>query len=766
MIKRLWLSFCCLSLIIRVAGQPQAVKDSVSAEVSLEEVIISGTRFAEKKKYIVQQIDVIGAGKIASMNAQNTGDLLMGSGKVFVQKSQQGGSSPVIRGFEASRILLVVDGVRMNNAIYRSGHLQNVITVDQHMLDRVEISAGPASTLYGSDGLGGSIHLITRNVKLAGDGKKYLTTAGAFVRHSTANREITAHADWNIANRKLGWLGSFTISDFGDMRMGATYRKGFEGFGSRTHYIRTQTSPLLDTIIQNPNDRIQRFSGYRQWDLMQKLLWKFNDKISHQVNFQLSGSTDVPRYDRLQDLRNNQLRYATWSYGPQNRLLTAYTLKADKPFGWADALRLTLSHQGIEESRQTREYRRYDRFDSRRESLNVLGVLMEINKNVGRHTISAGYDGQWNRLKSVADRTNLLTGMKSPLDSRYPDGHNRLSQQGLFIQHIYKSPNGIWVLNDGIRLQNGTLRSEIENNSFFNLPVTQFRQRQPALTGNAGVAFMPDQRNRSSLGFSSGFRSPNIDDLAKIFESSTSLRQLIIPNADIRPEHSYTLDMSHSLRINTILMLEAGIYHTWFRDAIALAPTSLNGADSVMYNGVKCRVFSSQNVNRARIWGTYANITFRLTGHLTLESSLNWTKGMMQTDPNVPMLVYRRQNNGTFSLVKERVTEKPLDHIPPIFGRTGLKYEKENWQLECFALYHGWKRLDQFNPDGEDNAQYATPSGAPGWCTFNVRGYVQAGKHFRIQAAIENIMDLNHRYFASGFSAAGRNFSMTLKYSL
>jgi hemoglobin/transferrin/lactoferrin receptor protein len=103
----------------------------------LSEILIYATKFAERKKNIVQKIDVISQRRIAELNAQNTGDLLIQSGSLFVQKSQQGGSSPVIRGFEASRVLLVVDGIRMNNAIYRAGHLQNIITVDQNMLERI-----------------------------------------------------------------------------------------------------------------------------------------------------------------------------------------------------------------------------------------------------------------------------------------------------------------------------------------------------------------------------------------------------------------------------------------------------------------------------------------------------------------------------------------------------------------------------------------------------------------------------------------------------
>lgn len=114
---------------------------------NMDEVFIYSSKFAERKKNIVQRIDVVTAQRIAQLNAQNSGDLLINTGNVFVQKSQQGGSSPVIRGFEASRVLLVVDGIRMNNAIYRAGHLQNVITIDQNMLERVEILYGPASTL-------------------------------------------------------------------------------------------------------------------------------------------------------------------------------------------------------------------------------------------------------------------------------------------------------------------------------------------------------------------------------------------------------------------------------------------------------------------------------------------------------------------------------------------------------------------------------------------------------------------------------------------
>src|SRR5687768_10435265 len=156
-------------------------EDTLSEKI-LAEVVVSANKFSERKRNVSQKIDIITARTIATTNAQNTGDLLINSGNVFVQKSQQGGSSPVIRGFEASRVLLVVDGIRMNNAIYRAGHLQNVITIDQNMLERVEVLYGPSSTIFGSDALGGVVHMRTKSPILS-QTEKNAFSGSAFSRY-------------------------------------------------------------------------------------------------------------------------------------------------------------------------------------------------------------------------------------------------------------------------------------------------------------------------------------------------------------------------------------------------------------------------------------------------------------------------------------------------------------------------------------------------------------------------------------------------------
>jgi hemoglobin/transferrin/lactoferrin receptor protein len=726
-----------VSMVLSAAFACHA-QDSLS-EKNLDEIIIYSNKFAERKQHIVQKTEVISAQRIAQVNAQNTGDLLMNTGNIFVQRSQQGGSSPVLRGFEASRVLLVVDGIRMNNAIYRSGHLQNVITVDQNSLERVEVLYGPASTLYGSDALGGAVLLRTKQPLLAQQPEQMRVSGSGFTRYSTANNEKSAHFDFSIGGRRFAWLQAYNYSDFGDTKMGRHYPDKYPDFGRRTFYITTING--IDSIVQNKDDRVQRFSGYSQWDVTQKFLFQPNEKVSHGLNLQLSNSSNVPRYDRLQDVRNGILRFAEWYYGPQLRTLAAYELNV-KRSGFFNEIRSIISYQHLKESRHQREYRRYDRLDVRTETLGVWAATADGRKVWQQHELTVGVDAQLNDVASRAIRKNIQTGAVSKLDTRYPDGNNHMNYFGVYAQHLLKFGKGQWVLNDGIRLQYTTLRATINDNSFFNFPFKDIKQNNSAVTGNIGLVFMPERHTRFTAGISSAFRSPNLDDAAKIFESNTASRQLIVPNPGIRPEYTYSADLGFSKEVLNQFRIEATGFYTIFQNAIALAPFQLNGQDSVDYNGIVSKVFAPQNVNKAFLYGFNAALTFDVTKALRFNSTLNYTYGRLKNES---------QDN------------VPLDHIPPLYGRTGFSFTHTRFQAEAYALYNGWKKIEDYNPSGEDNAQYATPDGTPAWMTFNVKTTISVTTYLSIQAGIENLLDRNYRYFASGFSAPGRNFIVALR---
>ncbi len=727
-----------LSIFLCLAAGVQAQTDTLIKQKDLDEVIIYSNKFAERKKNLVQKIDVITVRQIAQMNSQNTGDLLINTGNIFVQKSQQGGSSPVLRGFEANRVLLVVDGIRMNNAIYRGGHLQNAITVDQNMLERVEVLYGPASTIYGSDALGGVIHFRTKTPQLSGT-ESVVAAGSAFARYSTANNEKTVHSDVSIGGRKWGWLQSYNYSDFGDTKMGDRYPDKYPDFGRRSQFVASING--VDSIVANEDDRIQKFSGYKQWDITQKLLFKPSEKWSHLVNVQYSNSTNVPRYDRLQDRRNGNLRYAEWYYGPQQRQLAAYELNVENA-GFFNSIKSIISYQHIEESRHQREYKRYDRLDNRFEKVNVWAFTLDGRKVWGQNELTTGIDGQLNNVKSTAFRKNGLTGTETKLDTRYPNDKNNMNNFGVYAQHLLKMGGGKWVLNDGIRLQSSSLRSTIDDNSFFVFPFTKIEQNNLALTGNVGVIYMPNVSLRVASGLSTGFRSPNVDDASRIFESNTASKQLIVPNPNIGPERTDNVDLSITQTVGEKLRIEVTGFYTWFRKAIALAPFSLNGEDSVLYNGATVAVFANQNVNKAFLYGFNGSVGVDITAQLVFTSTLNYTYGRLQPDGGSTV---------------------PLDHIPPVFGKTALAFTNSAASIELYALYNGWKNKNDYNPSGEDNAQYATPDGTPSWMTLNVKTSVNFSKSFSVQAGVENVFDRNYRYFASGFSAPGRNFIVAFR---
>lgn len=128
----------------------------------MEEITVAANRQQDVKMNVPQQVYILSRDQIERANAQTAADLLTTDGLLTVQKSQQGGGSPMIRGFESSRVLLVMDNVKMNNLIYRAGHLQNIITVDPSILERVEVLYGPSSVSYGSDALGGVVAFLPK----------------------------------------------------------------------------------------------------------------------------------------------------------------------------------------------------------------------------------------------------------------------------------------------------------------------------------------------------------------------------------------------------------------------------------------------------------------------------------------------------------------------------------------------------------------------------------------------------------------------------
>ena len=298
------------ALLERATVQMPVFELIASSPLDIEEVLISATKRGQARSTLPFQINAIKAEEASLYQPQTTADLLAASGHVYIQKSQLGGGSPMIRGFAANRVLLVVDGVRMNNAIFRSGNLQNVISLDPHALKGSEVISGPGSVIYGSDAIGGVMSFMSLD-PIMGTADKTAIQGHAMLRYATANQEKSTHADIGLGGLKLGSLSSISFSDYEDLRMG---KWGRDEYLRREYVSRVEGQ---DRIIPNENPLIQHPTAYRQINLMQKFRYLASPRLSLNYGFHYATTSHTPRYDRLIEYRNASLRSAEWYYGPQ-----------------------------------------------------------------------------------------------------------------------------------------------------------------------------------------------------------------------------------------------------------------------------------------------------------------------------------------------------------------------------------------------------------------------------------------------------------------
>ena len=706
----------------------------------LGEVKIESQRYT-KSKNNTQQIQTITQKDIEFGNYQTTADALSNSGKLFVQKSQHGAGSPVIRGLESNRILLLVDGVRMNNLIFRGGHLQNVITIDENMLENVDILFGASSTPFGSDALGGAINLITKKPLLLSENNSKKISGSLSTRYATVNEEKSGYGDFRFSGDKWATLTAFSYNDFGDLKMGSKKNGHFDFFGSRPNYIETVNG--VDNIVKNDNPLVQKFSGYKQYNAMQKVLFKPNATTEHNLNLQYATTSNIPRYDRLTDLKSNgDLKTARWDYGPQKRILAGYKFSKEKAILNSD-LSIGANYQNVEESRITRDYKKTGE-TTRLEKVNVYSVNADLKTKLGKGELLYGIEGFYDNLSSTANKLDVITGLNSAANTRYSEGKNFTMRGDVFATYFSKLTENT-AYNLGARVGYSKLHSEFIDKTFFPFPFSDIDQKNITYSAAAGIVNNSTKSVKVAFNVSTGFRTPNIDDLSKVFESAKGV-SLIVPNPNLKPEKNVTGDLNITLYDDKVIEFDNTFFYTKLFDVIVTDKFNLNGQDTVIYNGVSTAVIANQNLGIASIVGYSTALKINLLKNLNFYGNFNYTYGRVEA------------SNGNPS--------KPLDHIPPIYGKTGFNFENKWLNLDMNMLYNGKKHLEDYSTSGEDNLIYAPVNGMPSWQTYNFKAAVKPFKDLIVYSGIENILDIQYRNFASGINAAGRNFYFGAKYTL
>lgn len=714
--------------------------------INLDEVVLSANKVEEKHRDLAMRIDIIPTKQIQFTNPQTSADLLQQSGNVFVQTSQLGAGSPVIRGMETSRVLIVIDGVRMNNAIYRAGHLQSIVTIDPSALQRVEILHGPGSVIYGSDAMGGVMHFYTKKPILSTNGKVF-TSGDAFVRYSSAAAEKAGNISLNAGWKKFGVFVSGTYKDIGDLREGAKRNSKYGDWGKSLYYAERINGK--DSMVTNPNPLVQKNSGYSQHDILAKALWKPNQDHAITLNLQYSNSSNIPRYDRLTEFSDGKLKYAEWYYGPQTRTLVSLKSEWYNKDTFYDYANITAAWQNISEDRISRSFGKIKK-KHQEETVNVLSLNIDMMKKIfGKSELRYGFEQTLNYVGSKAYNENITNGtITYDAATRYPDGGDRMSNSAAYVSNNWEISKKL-IFSQGLRLSHVSLLAKYTPEM---LAITQFpyvndiKQDNTALNGSIGLVVMPNGGWRFATNLSTGFRAPNIDDISKLNDSNSADKLLIVPNPGLKPEYANSAELTLGKTFGENVQAEVTGFYTLLKDAFVARPFLYNGQDSVDFDGTLCAVQALQNAEKAEIYGFEASLIVKLTKNLSLKSNLNYTKGKVKNDTIA------------------------LDHIPPVFGMTSLKLELNRFTGEVYARYNGWKHIKDYSPSGEDNEAYAAVEngktvGMPAWYTLNLRAGYQFNKYLNLQVSVENIMDKHYRLFASGISASGRNLVLTMRAS-
>ena len=703
------------------------------SSINIDEIVVSASFWDQKSSEVPNKVVSIPPKVVSIHNPQTAADLLSISGKVFVQKSQQGGGSPMIRGFATNRLLYTIDGVRMNTAIFRGGNIQNIISLDPFAIEHTEVLFGPGSVIYGSDAIGGVMSFQTLQPQLSFTPKPFITGSAA-IRFASANDEKTSHFHISIGGQKWASITSISYNNYGDLKMGSYGPDEY----LRPFYVQRHDS--VDVVVKNQDERIQTPSGYTQMNLMQKVRYAPTKNLNIVYGFHYSETSDYDRYDRHIRYKKGLPRYGEWKYGPQVWVMNNVSITHKNHVALYDQLSVRLAQQHFEESRISRDFNKVNR-ETRIEKVNAYSANLDLVKTFRKHKILYGAEAVVNEVNSKGIDEDIATGLKVNGPARYPQ--SLWQSYAAYVSDQLKL-NAWATLHTGIRYNQYVLEADFDT-TFYPFPFTRANIHNKALTGSIGLVMRRDDNLVVSVNASTAYRSPNVDDIGKVFDSEPG--SVTVPNPGLKAEYAYNFDLGIAKVIADLLRIDATGYYTQLKNAMVRRNYQLNGLNSIYYDGELSQVQAIQNAAVANVYGMQAGLTLKLPAGFGLSSDFNFQKGEEELD------------DGTTS---------PSRHAAPCFGTTRLTYGYNKVNIKFYAVYSGKKSFGQL-PEEEKGKDYMYAIDAdgnpysPAWYTLNFKALYQLNEQFSISAGVENITDQRYRPYSSGIVAPGRNFIMSAR---
>ncbi|MBL8863644.1 MAG: TonB-dependent receptor [Planctomycetes bacterium] len=666
-----------------------------SSFARLGETIIPAPRADRPRTDTAADVVVVTAEQLAATNERSLPRQLAKAAGVWVQETNLGGGAPLLQGLSGAQILLVVDGVRMNDATTRNGVNQMLNGIDPAAVERVEVIRGPRSVLYGSDALGGVILVWTKRAR----------------PHGGEGLELSAAWDAQYATPTNGYATAVELA-------GAT-----GGFGAFIAGSWHEWNELQTAEGELPNTG---YSGGGTFGSVETLL---GARSSLRATASWTRDVDVPRTDRLNPgFGQTNPSNAEFLYAAQDRRRYVLTYDDRSAGPLADQVQVRGSLREYTEERRLRAFgsstRRFEVDET-----STVGLSVDLKKALGtRHLLTYGFDVDHDDVDASRTNRNVNTGVTTPAPGAFAPG-SRYTTAGFFAQDE--------ILLDGFDLTLGARYSH----SFFGFedPAGDESGDFGALSGSLalGREIAPDVRVVGTL--ARGFRAPNLAELARnaTFASGEELR-----NPDLEPETSLYGELALE-RSGADWSGAVALFAQRIEDAVGrvlIDPGAPGPGDEV---------FLRRNIGWLELVGLQARGRLALGGvdsPWSASAGIEWIYGRQDDE-------YTDPDSG-----EQPFADQPAQRIPPLHGFVALRHERAAGWIDWVELTTNWAFSQHRLAPQDLEDPRIDPDGTDGWVTLDldVGGPIGGeGSASSWSVGLHNLLDASYRVHGSGVDGPG-----------
>jgi outer membrane receptor protein involved in Fe transport len=637
-----------------------------------ETLTVTAQRDERRAFDVPESVSTLEPDQLARRSLRSTPEALVGMTGVFLQKTNHGAGSPFVRGLTGNQVLQMVDGIRLNNATFRYGPNQYLATVAPYSIERIEVLRGAGSTLYGSDAIGGVVNVLSRGPGFSGGGAR--ASGRVLLQAMSGGMERSARAEAEAAGPRWALYAGADARRFGDLVAGG------------------------DLGVEAP-------SGYDEASADVKGLLRPSARTLLTLAYQHVRLEDVPRWDQV-----TQRGYLRYAFDPQVRQLAYARSQTFLDSPWLRRIEATVSFQRSLEGR-LRQRRGETTVARERDTVDTVGAQLEARSEPRPGwRATTGIELYHDRVASSAEAVDLATGAVAPRRGLYPDGATAASLAAFTLHSLAL---GRLELSLGARFNSFALAAD-------DPVVGRIDVKPEAFVGSAAVLYRLAERHHLVASVQSGFRAPNISDIASLGPFDFGVE---VPSPELQPERSLTLELGYKARSGRLASAVAA-YTTRLSDLIDRVPSTYQGAPTLDGDPV----YRKQNVGRARLYGVEAEAELALARSATLAAGLVYTYGQ-----NID-------------------AGEPMRRIPPLHGRIALGAAPLGVAVDVELL---WAARQDRLASGDRADHRIDPDGTPGWNVLNLRLARDTGR-LRLRGGLDNLFDEAYRTHGSGIDGQGR----------